>query len=311
MKIVFLDALTLGDLPLEEGLSALGDVEIFQFTAPEQTVERVKGAQVVITNKVIIDEKVLRQCPDLKLICIAATGMNNVDLDFAQQRGVEVKNVSGYSRNSVAQSTFAMLLELFSHVSYYDRYVKSGEYARSEIFTHHGPRITELAGKRLGIIGFGNIGSKVAEIAEAFGCEIVYWSSTGTDRHEYYDRLELPELLLTSDIVSVHAPLNEATEGLIGKNELKIMKKSAVLINAGRGGIVDEEALAKALDEGEISGAGLDVFKSEPLKADSPLLCVKEPNRLLMSPHTAWASFEARQELWNKVLGHIREFASR
>lgn len=308
MKIVLLDALTLGDLPLAEGLKSLGEFEIFPTTLPEQTAERLKDAQVAITNKVVIDEKIMRQCPNLKLVCITATGMNNVDLDFAGQRGIRVKNVSGYSRHSVAQATFAMLLEIFSHVHYYDRYVKGGEYARSPIFTHHGPAITELAGKRFGIVGFGNIGSKVAEIAEAFGCEIVYWSSAGVDRHDYYDRIGLEELLLTSDIVSIHAPLNEATDGLIGRDQLKIMKKSAVLVNMGRGGIVDEAALAWALDAGEISGAGLDVFAKEPMDPENPLLRVREPRRLVMSPHTAWASIEARRVLWEKVLQNVADF---
>lgn len=311
MKIVFLDARTVGELPNLDELKTLGDITFYETTSPSQTSERIEGADVVITNKVILDRELIEQSPNLKLICIAATGMNNVDLEAAEKAGVEVKNVSGYAAKSVAQATFAMLLNLMHQIPYYDRYVKDGSYSKSDIFTHLDRPFHELHGKRLGIIGLGTIGRATAAIAEAFGAEVVYYSTSGQNNDQPYQQLSLDELLATSDVVSIHAPLNENTVGLIGEPELKRMKPSAFLVNTGRGGIVDEPALAEAIDAGEIAGAALDVFETEPLPAESPLLKVKQSDRLILVPHIAWSSVEARTELMEGVIGNIHEFKKR
>ncbi|MCC5914089.1 MAG: D-2-hydroxyacid dehydrogenase [Balneolaceae bacterium] len=309
MKIVFLDSKTVGDLPNLKDLKGLGDVTFYETTSPAETKGRIVDAEVVITNKVVLDRELITGAKELNLICIAATGMNNVDLEAAEEAGIPVKNVSGYAAASVAQTTFAMLLKLMQNIPYYDRYVKSGDYSRSKIFTHLGEPFHELNGKRFGIVGLGTIGSATAKVAEAFGAEVVYYSTSGKNSDQPYKQLSLDELLESSDVISIHAPLNENTAGLIGEPELKRMKTSAILINTGRGGIVDEAALAHAIDDGEIAGAALDVFETEPLPADNPLLKVKKKERLILVPHIAWSSIEARTELMEGVIRNIREFS--
>ncbi len=256
MKLVFLDTMTVGEISNLNLLDQFGDVSYYETTTAEQTLMRVKDADVIITNKVVIDRNIIEQSPYLKLICIAATGTNNVDKDAAKERGIAVKNVADYSTNSVAQGTFALLLHLLNQVSYFDKYVKEGGYSKSPIFTYLGKSFFELSGKRFGIIGLGNIGRKVAGIAEAFGAEVVYYSAPGQNNNQPYLRLELEEFLNTCDIVSIHASLNEYARNLINYERLSLMKKSAILINAGRGGIVNEDDLARALDEDLIAAAG-------------------------------------------------------
>ena len=308
MKIVFLDADTVGDVPNLDRLKELGDVTFYPVTKPEETKERIKEAEVVITNKVVLDESLIQSADSLKLICVAATGMNNIDRKAAESAGVEVKNVSGYASGSVAQTTFAMLFHLMQPINYYDEFVKSGDYSKHPIFTNMGVNYHELSSMQFGIIGLGDIGSRVAQIAEAFGADVTYHSTSGKNLDQPYRHMELNELLKTSDVVSIHAPLNENTDGLIGMDELKLMKRSAYLLNTGRGGIVIEQDLAKALDEELIAGAGLDVFEEEPMNPDNPLLSVQNTDRLVMTPHVAWASVEARTELMNGVIGNIREY---
>lgn len=310
MKIVFLDAMTVGDVPNLDELKDLGEVTFYPVTKSGETRERIKGADIVITNKVVLDEKLIQSSDALKLICVAATGMNNIDRKAAEIAGVEVKNVSGYAAGSVAQSTFAMLFQLMQPISTYDRFVKSGDYSKHPIFTNMEVSYHELSSMQFGIIGLGDIGSRVAQIAEAFGAEVVYYSTSGKNLDQPYRHMELNELLKTSDVVSIHAPLNEQTNGLIGMNELKVMKNSAYLLNTGRGGIVIEKDLAQALDLKMIAGAGLDVFEEEPMNPESPLLSVKNSGRLVMTPHVAWASVEARTQLINGVIENIREFQS-
>lgn len=308
MKIVFLDAKTVGDLPNLKKLKSLGDVTLYPVTTPDQTAERIMDAKIIITNKVVINRELMEKTPSLKLICIAATGMNNVDLEAAKEIGIEVKNVSGYASDSVAQSTFAMILHLEQKINFYDQYVKSGQYSESGIFTNHDRPYRQLKGKILGIIGLGNIGRTVAGIADAFGMKVQYYSTTGKNDDQVYRRVNLNELLKTSDIVSIHAPLNENTRGLIGWSELNRMKKSALLINTGRGGIVIEKDLARALEQEIISGAALDVFENEPIEPDNPLLKLGDNDSLVMVPHIAWASVEARTELLEGVIKNIQEF---
>jgi lactate dehydrogenase-like 2-hydroxyacid dehydrogenase len=308
MKIVFLDVKTVGDLPNLEDLKKLGQVTFYQTTSPDQTEERIKGAGIVITNKVVLNRELIERAENLKLICVAATGMNNIDREAAEEAGIPVKNVAGYAAGSVAQSTFALILHLLQNIPYYDEFVKSGAYSKSDIFTHLERPFWEIGGKRFGIIGLGNIGRQVAVIAEAFGAEVVYYSTSGKNTDQPYQQADLDELLETSDIVSVHAPLNKQTAGLIGFNELKKMKSSSLLINTGRGGIVDEAALARALDEELIAGAALDVFETEPIKPDNPLLDILNKNKLVTVPHITWSSIEARTELLDGVIQNIQEF---
>jgi lactate dehydrogenase-like 2-hydroxyacid dehydrogenase len=244
----------------------------------------------------------------LKLVCIAATGMNNVDLTYAKERGIQVKNVADYSTESVVQTTFTTLLYLLNKPTYYDQYVKSGAYSKNQAFTHIAGSFWQLHGKQLGIIGMGNIGRRVADVAKAFGCEVVYYSTSGKNTAQAYPRMELEELLATSDVVSVHAPLNEKTKDLITQKELSCMQPHAYLLNMGRGGIINEEALAQAINENRIAGAGTDVFSYEPIKEDNPLLQVKNKEKLCLLPHIAWASVEARNLLVNKIEGHIQQF---
>lgn len=308
MKLVFLDVKTVGDVPNLEDLKQLGDATFYQTTTPDQTGKRIKDAEIVVTNKVVLDRGLIEGASNLKLICVAATGMNNIDREAAKEAGIPVKNVSGYSSNSVAQTTFAMILNLIQNITFFDGFVKSGEYSNHDIFTNVDVTYSELHGKQFGIIGLGHIGSQVASIAEAFGADVVYYSTSGRNLEQPYPHKDLDDLLETSDFVSIHAPLNNNTEGLIGYGELKTMKGSAYLINTGRGGIVNEADLAKALDENLIAGAALDVFEQEPINADNPLLQIQNKHRLLMTPHIAWASIEARTELIEGVKRNIEEF---
>lgn len=296
MKIVFLDRASVGDASLK-ALEEMGELVCYDRTAPNERAERIADAEIIITNKVRIDRPEMEAAPHLKMICIAATGMNNVDLEAAEERGIAVKNVAGYSTESVVQSTFAHLLNLASKLPYFDDRVKSGAYSRSGLFTDMGRSFRELYGKRMGIIGLGTIGRRVAAVAEAFGMEVVYYATSGKPHDDYFRAVSLDELLTTSDVVSIHAALNERTAGLISQEELRRMKYTALLLNAGRGGIINETDLAEALNEGWIAGAGLDVYQTEPLPADSPLLTVKDPEKLSLTPHTAWASAEARARL--------------
>lgn len=305
INITILDASTLGKVKAIEKIAALGKFTSYELTDPEQRIERLQGQQVAIVNKAIIDKQVMDACPELKLICISATGMNNVDLDYAKEKGIVVKNVAGYSTDSVAQLTFSMLLYLLAKLPYFDNFVKSGDYAKSPIFTNHGRSFWELKGKQFAIVGLGTIGKRVAEIAKAFGAKVVYHSTSGKNLNAPYPHLEFEELLLTSDVISIHCPLNEKTDNLFGYEQFKKMKSSAILLNAGRGKIVNETELAKALNENLIAAAGLDVLEYEPIKENNPLLKIDNPEKLFITPHIAWISQEAREELVEGVCQNI------
>lgn len=305
-RIVFLDQYSGGSAELAP-LERLGEYVGFDRTEPDQVIDHCRGAQVIISNKIYISRETMKALPELRLIAVAATGMNNVDLEAARELGIEVRNAKGYSTHSVSESTLAFALALQKNLLYFDDYVKSGKYAASRDVFHFGASITNLRGSRWGIIGLGTIGHEVARLAAAFGCEVSYFSTSGVGREEPYPCLSLEELLSSSDIVSIHSPLNARTKGLITAKELGRMKKTAVLINVARGGIVDEKALADALNDGTIAGAALDVFSQEPLRT-SPLYSVKDPNRLIMSPHNAWASNRALDKLIKCVAGNISDF---
>jgi len=306
MNLVILDSLTYGDTPLER-FEAFGAVAAYETTTPEETASRIQNVDVIITNKVMITDALMAQAPSLKLICVAATGMNNIDLPAAARRGIAVKNVAGYSTDSVVQHTFAMLFYLLGHSRYYDDYVKEGGWQESPVFTHLARPFFELRGKTWGIIGMGEIGRNVARVARAFGAEVVYYSTSGHNSNSLYHRVELQPLLQHSDIVSIHAPLNEATRGLIGLSEMMQMRAGAVLLNLGRGGIVDEAALARVIDAREFY-AGLDVLENEPMASSHPLMKVKHRERLFITPHIAWSSVEARERLIEGVISNIRTF---
>lgn len=304
MKIVFLDASSVGDVSLD-AIKSQGELVCYATSTPEEAKARVADADVVITNKVVIDEALLGCAPSLKLICEAATGVNNIDLEAAQRRGIPVRNVAGYSTESVVQLTFAMILNMVCRTENYSRWVKDGFYSASPIFTDTSNPYMELYGKTIGIVGMGTIGHRVAEIASAFGMRVVYFSTSGTSHCKDYPSLSLSELLSVSDIVSIHAPLNDRTRGLVGEAELKMMKPTAFLVNIGRGGIVCEKALADAISSEEIAGAALDVFTKEPILSDNPLLHTLHPERLTLTPHIGWASREAIERLVAAIAENI------
>lgn len=309
MKIVFLDEYSVCGRDLSS-IKRFGDYIGYETTSPEQVLERCTDAEVVISNKVVLDAKIIASLPKLRLICVAATGMNNIDLNAAAEHGVEVRNAVGYSTYSVAETTICSALSLLREVTYYDNYFKSGEYAKAERIFNFDRPTAQLRGKRWGIIGMGNIGREVARLAEAFGCEVVYYSTSGVERYEAYNKLSLNDLLNSSDAISIHCPLNERTHNLIDAEELAKMKKSAILINVARGGIVNEAALAEALNNGNLRGAALDVFTTEPLR-ESPLYNLQDPYRLLASPHNAWSSVEAIDRLIACIAGNIQEYTAK
>ena len=304
MKIVFLDAATLGDTSLAP-IEKLGELVCWPVSSVEEARARVADCEVLIVNKIRVDEILLEAAPKLRLVCEAATGVNNIDLEACAKRGIPVRNVAGYSTDSVVQETFMHILTLMGNGPYFDRTVKSGEYSRGKIFTDVSKPFFEITGKTLGIIGMGTIGSKVAKVGEAFGMKVIYYSTSGTGHCKDYPSVPLDELMRESDVISVHAPYNPRTAGLVGERELRLMKPTAFIVNMGRGGIVVEEALAKVIDEGVIGGAGLDVFVREPLPEDHPLLQTRHPERLSLTPHTAWASVEARDRLVEAIAGNI------
>ena len=304
MKIVFLDAATMGDVSFEP-FERLGDFVKYENSTPQEARERVRDIDVLLINKVLVDKELIDSAPNLKLICIAATGVNNIDVEYAASKGIPVRNVAGYSTDSVVQSTFMHILSLVGGGRYFDESVKSGSYSRSGMFTDPNWNWWELTGKTIGIIGMGNIGKKVAHIAETFGMKVCYYSTSGTAHCKDYPCLPLDELLAQSDIVSIHAPLNEKTKNLIGAAQLAMMKPTAYLVNMGRGAIVVEADLANAVDEGVIAGAGLDVFVTEPIPEDHPYLKMRHPERMTLAPHVAWASMEARKRLISMMADNI------
>lgn len=308
MKLVFLETASLGDDIVLDGFSKFGELELYESSTVEEARQRVKDADVVFSNKLMMNEETLGEAPRVKYVGITATGTNNTDQKYLAERGIAVTNVAGYSTDSVAQHTIAMTLSLLEKLHYFDAYVKSGDYSRSELFCHFGEKFWELNGKTWGIIGLGAIGRKVAQIASAFGCRVIYYSTSGRNSNSDYEQVDLDALLEQSDVVSVHAPLNQRTEGLMNYEAFAKMKKSALFINVGRGPIVKEADLVRALRENQIAGAGLDVMSREPMPADSPLLTLQDDRKLLLTPHIAWASVEARQKLVQELMLNLEAF---
>ena len=307
MNIVLLDAQTLGDDLDISTLKSFGTLTVYQTTSKEETLERIQLADIVITNKVVITANIMEETPQLKLICIAATGMNNVDLAAAKYKGIEFKNVAGYSTKSVVQHTFAMALYLLEKMAYYDAVVKSTSWTESGLFTDVSRPFYEISGKKWGIIGLGTIGQEVAKIATAFGAEVSYHSTSGKNLHHAYPHQSLEFILKDCDIISIHAPLNDDTYNLINENNLPYIKDDAILLNLGRGGIINETDLAFELDRRPLY-AGLDVLEQEPITLNNRLNEVKHKERLLITPHMAWTSIEARKKLLEGIVENIRVF---
>lgn len=306
MKIVFLEINSLGDDVDYSLFNSLGEVVAYPLSDPAKNAERCKDADVVILNKIPVGADLLDGNTVTKLICVTATGTNIVDFNYTNAHGITVTNVNGYSTESVVQHTFSLLFFLWEKMHYYDDFVKSGSYAENDVFSHFTEKFHELGGHTFGIVGLGTIGKRVAQVARAFGCNVIYYSTTGSHNDSAYERVSLDDLLTRSDIISVHAPLNEATKGLIGAKELSKMKKSAIVLNLGRGGIIDETALADALERGTIAAAGTDVLTREPITKDNPLGRIKDSGKLVITPHIAWATVEARKRCADEVYENIR-----
>ena len=308
MKIVILDRATFGSDMDVSIFDTLGDVTSYDITNADETKQRVKDADIVLTNKVVLGENEINGS-SIKFIAITATGMNNVDLEYAKQNNIEVKNVAGYSSASVVQLAFVMIFYFIQKLDYYKKYVDGQNWQKSQTNMHIGKPFSEIDGKKVGIIGLGEIGSNLAKKVKAFDCEVVYYSTSGKNSNSEYKRVELDELLKTSDIISIHCPLNDDTKDLLNYENMKTIKDGAILLNLGRGGIINEADLAKIIDEKEIY-CGIDVVSVEPIEESNPLLKVKNKDQLLLTPHIGWASVEARTKLISLVANNIKEFIS-
>ena len=308
MKLVFLDTKTIGEDIDLSAYDALGEVVKYGFSTLEEIPERVKDADVLIVNKIAINEQTIGNAKNLKLVCVTATGTNNLDKEYLKKRGIAWRNVAGYSTESVTQHTFALLFYLLEKIRYYDDYVKDEKYINDTVFTHFAEHFNEVNGKTWGIIGLGTIGRRVADIAKASGARVIYYSASGSPAQEGYEQVDFETLLTTSDIVSVHAPLNEYTKDLMDREAFAKMKKTAIFLNLGRGPIVVEQDLYEALETGEIAAAGLDVLCEEPMSETNPLAKIKDSKKLIITPHIAWASVEARNRLMQIIVEQIREF---
>ena len=309
MKVVQLDRETLGYDIDTSVFKDFGEYESFDSDTIENNKEHIKDADVIIFNKSKMNEELLGEAKNVKFLAITATGFDNIDLDYCRKRGIGASNVKAYSTPAVAQHTFALALYVLEKISYYDEYVKSGKYSSQSGFCNFDERYNELEGKTWGIIGMGNIGKSVAKIAEAFGCKVIFYSASGNSTCTDYERVEFDELLARSDVLSIHCPLSDRTRGIINKEALNKMKKSAILVNVARGPVINDADLAEALENGVIAGAGLDVLSKEPMEADNPLGRIKDSRKLIITPHMAWASVESRQRCCDEVYRNIEAFA--
>ncbi len=308
MNIVVLDRMALGDDVDMSVFEKLGKFTVYERTQPEQVVDRLKDADALLTNKVVIGKDEMDRLPRLKYIGINATGTNNIDLEYAAKKNIAVTNVKSYSTESVVQHTFALFFYVYEKLRHYDDFVKQGKYCDYGCFTYFGERFLELSGKTWGIVGLGEIGRRVADVAKAFGCHVVYYSTSGKNSNPDYERVDFDELLRKSDVISIHAPLNDSTKNLMNREAFEKMKPTSVLINVGRGPIVNEADLLWALDENRIAGAGLDVISEEPMRKDNPLFGYQDSNRLIITPHIAWATNEARQRLVDEAYLNLEAF---
>lgn len=310
MKLIFLESGNLGDDIDLGAFESFGKLTVYEQTPLSLLKERIGDADIIILNKLPMTEEYLCDAGNLKLICITATGTNNVDFEYTKKRGIEVRNAEGYSTQAVVQHTFAMAFYLLEHLAFYDDYVKSGGYIRSSSFTYFERKFEQLSNMTWGIAGLGAIGRGVARIAEAFGARVIYYSTSGNNHDAGWEEVDFDTLLSQSDVLSVHAPLNEKTRGMFDFEAFKKMKGSAVFLNLGRGPIVVEHDLKNALQNGIIAAAGLDVLETEPMREDNPLFEIKDKDRLLITPHLAWAAVSARKKLMDIVYKNIEEYLS-
>ncbi len=308
MKLVVLERNSVGTDIDVSCFEKFGEVDYYPNTVAENTAERVKDADIIIANKAPMNESTLKDAPNVKLICLFATGFDNVDLAYCRSRGIGVANVVNYSTAAVVQHTLLLALALEEKLAFYDDYVKSETYANQDRFSNFDRPFGEFEGKTWGIVGMGNIGRKVAQVVQALGCKVIFYSASGKSSCTEYERVELDELLAQSDILSLHCPLSDRTRGLINKEAFSKMKKSAILVNVARGPVVDTQALYDALTEGQIAAAGLDVLEKEPISKDNPLGSIKDSTKLIITPHMAWASTEARMRLVDEVVKNIQAF---
>lgn len=309
MKIVLLERNSAGtDVPVD-CFNELGEVTIYPNTVTvEEVAERVKDADVIVCNKAPMKKDSLKDAPNVKLICELATGFDNCDLAYCKSRDIQVRNVVDYSTSMVAQHTFTLALALSQKLPHYDNYVKSGAYGAQDRFSNFDKQFFELEGKTWGIIGMGNIGRRVARIATAFGCKVIFHSVTGKSTCTDYPQVDMDTLLAESDFLSLHCPLSDLTRNLIDRKALQKMKETAILINVARGPVVNNTDLYEALMADEIQAAGLDVIEKEPITPDNPLSKITDSNKLIITPHLAWASVESRTRCVQGVYENIRTF---
>ena len=308
MKIVFLDALTIGrdiDLSL---LEKYGELKVYDTTSQEEFVDHVGDSDVIIINKLKVGRQNLPYCPNVKLVCVTATGYDNIDTEYCKEHGIAVCNVVGYSTQNVAQLTVAMVLSLYCHLTEYNRSVTDGRYTRGGVANILTPVYHELYGKTWGIVGYGNIGNQVGAMAKAFGCRVIVYKRTPIEGEECVD---IDTLCRESDIISVHTPLNEGTRGLISRDRIAMMKSDAILINVARGAVCDEEAVADAILENRLGGVGIDVYSKEPFGEDHPMARIAGLDNVLLTPHMAWGSYEARKRCCDEIALNIESFISR
>ncbi len=308
MKLVILERNSVGTDVDVSCFEKFGEVTCYPNTVAANTSERVKDADIILANKAPLNESTLKDAPNVKLICLLATGFDNVDLAYCKSRSIKVTNVVNYCTSTVAQHTLLLALALSEKIAFYDDYVKSGAYSAQDRFSNFDRTFYDLEGKTWGIIGMGTIGRRVAGLAQAFGCRVIFYSASGKSTCTDYERVEFDTLLQESDILSLHCPLSDRTRGLINKDALSKMKETAILVNVARGPVVDTRALCDALVTDRIAGAGLDVLEQEPMAKDNPLAQIKDSTKLIITPHMAWASLESRTRLVDEVVKNIEAF---
>lgn len=308
MKLVILERNSVGTDVDVSCFEKFGEVTCYPNTVAANTSERVKDADIILANKAPLNESTLKDAPNVKLICLLATGFDNVDLAYCKSRSIKVTNVVNYCTSTVAQHTLLLALALSEKIAFYDDYVKSGAYSAQDRFSNFDRTFYDLEGKTWGIIGMGTIGRRVAGLAQAFGCRVIFYSASGKSTCTDYERVEFDTLLQESDILSLHCPLSDRTRGLINKDALSKMKETAILVNVARGPVVDTRALCDALVTDQIAGAGLDVLEQEPMAKDNPLAQIKDSTKLIITPHMAWASLESRTRLVDEVVKNIEAF---
>lgn len=306
MRIVILDAKTLGDGVNFDTISSTGELTLHSLTAPDQIAERIADTEVVIVNKIRLNESNLQSAKHLKLICVAATGYDNIDTDYCRKRGIAVCNVVGYSTDSVAQLTISLALTLLMHMPYFTGFVRDGSYTASGVPNCLSPIFHELAGKTWGVIGAGNIGMKVAQIADAFGCRVLLHCRH--NKEAGYPIVPLKQLCKESDVISIHTPLNNDSFHMINSELIQSMKDGVILVNVARGAVTDENAIVQNVLSGKIGGFGTDVYSVEPFGADHPMYSLREHPNVCMTPHLAWGALEARQRCIDEMAKNIRSF---